>query len=551
MKKRHGEKNKILLVNITRLGDMLQATPTIAGMKMENPNCHITVLVEKQFSEVCRYIPYIDEVFSIDLSMVVRAITREQEGILDAFDYLTEIVDDLRGRGFDYCLNMSSSAYTALLLNLIGIDRNGGWTADDEGYRKIESDWAKLFATSVFHQNRQYNSLNLVDVFRCSADVAEHPKQLCITVEEEAKQFADDFISNAGFTNTGPVVSIQAGASQGKRQWKPANFIRLCSLLVNEHNARVVLTGTKKELEIIDPIKAGVNSPNVVVAAGKTNIPQLAAILEKSDLLVTGDTGPMHISAAVGTPVVAMFLASAYGFETGPYGEGHIVLQPVIGCGPCNPNKACSRPDCHDTMSPELIARLVGLRLKEDIKELPDDMVNPTQVIIYRSTFDDVGFCKLEYMHRWYGDPTKEYRDAYRKLWLEELGGLQSAVTPNQVKKSAPFAVVDVAGDALREVVEAAEKGDALITELVRLIRDHRAPPALLGKVSDDLTELDRAIEQIGYNVAPLGPLTRMFVFAKENLDGSDPASLASQMKKIYQDLGRRGRRFSECLRGV
>lgn len=546
MKKRHGEKNKILLVNITRLGDMLQATPTIAGMKMENPNCHITVLVEKQFSEVCRYIPYIDEVFSLDLSMVVRAISREQEGILDAFDYLSEVVEDLRGRGFDYCLNMSSSAYTALLLNLIGIERNGGWTADDEGYRKIQSDWAKLFATSVFHQNRQYNSLNLVDVFRCSADVAQHPNHLCITVEPEAKQFADEFIRDAGFTNTGPIVSIQAGASQGKRQWKPANFIKLCSILVNEYNARVVMTGTKKELEIIDLIKAGVNSPNVVVAAGKTNIPQLAALLEKSEILVTGDTGPMHISAAVGTPVVAMFLASAYGFETGPYGEGHIVLQPVIGCGPCNPNKACSRPDCHDTMSPELIARLVGLRVREDIRELPDDMVKPHEVIIYRSTFDEFGFCNLEYMHRWYSDPTKGYRDAYRRLWLEELGGFEVPLA-----KRGNLQVIELEVEALGEVIEAAEKGGALIEELMSLIRNHRAAPALLGQVGDELTELDRAIEQIGYNHAPLGPLTRMFVFAKENLDGSDAVSLASQMRTIYQDLGRRGRRFGECLRGV
>lgn len=478
--------------------------------------------------------------------MVVRAIAREQEGILDAFDYLSEVVDDLRGRDFDYCLNMSSSAYTALLLNLIGIERNGGWTSDDEGYRKIQSDWAKLFATSVFHQNRQYNSLNLVDVFRCSADVEEHPKHLCITVEPEAKRFAEEFIRDAGFTNTGPIVSIQAGASQGKRQWKPANFIKLCSLLVNEYNARVVMTGTKKELEIIDPIKAGVNSPNVVVAAGKTNIPQLAALLEKSELLVTGDTGPMHISAAVGTPVVSMFLASAYGFETGPYGEGHIVLQPVIGCGPCNPNKACSRPDCHDTITPELIARLVGLRLQEDVKELPDDMVKPHEVIIYRSTFDEFGFCNLEYMHRWYADPTKGYRDAYRRLWLEELGGFD---VPLMKRTTLP--VVERETEALGEVIQAAEKGRALIEELMNLIRDHRAPPALLGKVGDDLTELDRVIEQIGYNHAPLGPLTRMFVFAKENLDGSDAVSLASQMKTIYQDLGRRGRRFDECLRGV
>ncbi len=177
MKKRYPDKSNVLLVNITRLGDMLQATPTVAGMKQENPDCRVTVLVEKQFEDVCHWIPNIDEVLSLDLGMTVRSLTREGEGIVDAFEYIDETVTDLRSRGFDYCLNMSSSAYTALLLRLVGVERNGGWRADAEGYRIIESDWARLFATSVFHQNRQYNSLNLVDVFRCSADVEEHPNK--------------------------------------------------------------------------------------------------------------------------------------------------------------------------------------------------------------------------------------------------------------------------------------------------------------------------------------------------------------------------------------
>ncbi|MCB0352947.1 MAG: hypothetical protein KDD64_05455, partial [Bdellovibrionales bacterium] len=190
MKKRHPHKSNVLLVNITRLGDMLQATPTIAGMKMENPDCKITVLVEKQFEAVCHTIPNIDSVMSIDLGMTVRSLAREQDGIVDAFEYVGEVVESLKERNFDYVLNMSSSAYTALLLRLVDVQRRGGWTSDDEGYRIIESDWAQLFATSVFHQNRQFNSLNLVDVFRCSADVELHPEHLLISVSDADLEYA-------------------------------------------------------------------------------------------------------------------------------------------------------------------------------------------------------------------------------------------------------------------------------------------------------------------------------------------------------------------------
>lgn len=545
MKKRFAHKTNILLVNITRLGDMLQATPTIAGMKMENPDCKITVLVEKQFSEVCNNLPYIDEVVSLDLSMTVRALAREQDGIIDAFEYISESIDDLKSRNFDYCLNMSSSAYTALLLKIINIEQNGGWSADDEGYRVIESDWARLFASSVFHQNRQYNSLNLVDVFRSSADVEEHPRKLQITVTPESAAYVQQLLASHNFTNRGPLIAIQAGASQTKRQWSPAKFIRLVQILLEKLDARIVLTGTKKELEIIEPIKAGSNSENVMVAAGRTNIPQLAALLEASDILITGDTGPMHISVAAGTPVIAMFLASAFGFETGPYSEGNIVLQPVISCGPCNPNKACARPDCHDHVSPEVVAELTALRLKGDFKSLPPHLKALRQLVIYRSHFDEFGYCDLEALNESSLDPLDRYRRAYRKLWLDDLGGM---ISDNKPEKSSLKSSLEIMRDGLTgldEVVAMAKTGRDLIRNLTALIKDPRSSPKALGEINAALTETDRKIEQLGFHYPALGPLTRMFIFAKENISGSEALELASQMGDIYSSLERRSHKLA------
>jgi ADP-heptose:LPS heptosyltransferase len=540
MKKRYPNKSRILLVNITRLGDMLQATPTIAGIKAENPGCHIAVLVEKQFEEVCKVIPNIDEIIGIDLNYVVRCIAREKDGIIDGYEYVSTMVEDLRRKNFDYCLNMSSSAYTALLLSLIGIKRNGGWTADDEGYRVIETEWARLFATSVFHQNRQYNSLNLVDVFRCSADVDNHPRHLLITVQPEATEHCEKLIAEANFTNTGPLIAVQAGASQAKRQWSPARFVSMIKILTEKHNARVVLTGAAKERNIIDPIVEGCASPNVISVAGRTSVPQLAAMLKLSDVLITGDTGPMHISVAVGTPVVSMFLASAFGFETGPYSEGNIVLQPVIGCGPCNPNKPCSKPECHDTITPELVAYLAIARVAGEITEVPAQLADPRGVIVYRSQFDKFGFCDLVPINGKSGDLFLRYRQAYRKLWLDDIGGFE--VDP---PKSSSLPVVNDDLKGLPELSVAAKRGQQLMEVLGALVKDTATTANQLKKINGEISELDRNIEDLGLSHGPLGALSRMFVFSKENLQGSDALELASQMKSIYQDLERRCQKFA------
>lgn len=547
MKKRHPIKSNVLLVNITRLGDMLQATPTIAGLKKENPDCKITVLVEKQFESVCHSIPHIDEVLSIDLSMAVRALAREKEGMVDAFEYVSEFVEDLRARNFDYALNMSSSAYTALLLHLVGIERKGGWAADAEGYRIIESEWAQLFATSVFHQNRQYNSLNLVDVFRCSADVEAHPHSLLIDVKEDAKQRALSLLDEMGFPADGPMVMIQAGASQLKRQWQPEKFVELIELLTTQHNCRVLLSGTQKELTIIEPIMAQIQSDRVRSVAGKTSIDELAAFLSMSDLLITGDTGPMHMSVAVGTPVISMFLASAFGFETGPYAEGNIVLQPVIGCGPCNPNKPCSRPECHDTISPEILAELALLRIHGDCAELPAELRNYQGAVIYRTYFDEFGFYDLKPLNGGEDAAMERFRAAYRKLWLDDIGGYAFQNVP---RKALPV-IAGSAIEGLDIVAKTARVGQELIQELQQLILDRNATAAALGKKSEALTELDREIEQIGFHYPHLGPITRMFIFGKENISGTDAAALASQMMEVYQTLERRtdklGRYYSQA----
>lgn len=538
MKKRYPHKSNILLVNITRLGDMLQATPTIVGMKKENPNCRVTVLVEKQFESICHWLPDIDEVMTIDLGMMVRSLARSPEGVIEAYEQVTDLLEDLKSKNFDYCLNMSSSAYTALLLKMVEVENHGGWRADEEGHRIIESDWAKLFASSVFHQNRQFNSINLVDIFRCSADVEAHPNRLQVNLSEDCLEYADNLIAEAGFTNTGPLIAVQAGASQAKRQYLPEKFVKCIKILIEKYNARVILTGTKKEMPIIQPIVDGCNSPNVVVAAGRTNIQQLAALLSRVEVLLTGDTGPMHVSVAAGTPVVSMFLASAYGYETGPYSEGNIILQPVIVCGPCNPNKPCARPDCHDQIDPEFLAELTMMRAREDFHQLPEGMADPNRLIVYRTYFDDLGFMDLEPLNSDRNDMWASYRKVYRKLWLDDLAGYEAR--PGSKATSTALKQVPEPFPGLEQVLSCAKEGVRLIERLEGLVKDHSSNPKDLQVVSEALNELDRLIEQTGFHHPPVGPVTRMFVFAKENIVGTEVLELASQMGEIYRALARR-----------
>ncbi len=558
-----------MLVAITRLGDLLQASPTIVGLKRENPQAKITVLVDKTFAQICYGIPDIDEVYEIDLSMLIRCMERESEGIIDAYRVVETVVSDLRKQNFDLVLNISSSAYTAVLLRLLNIKNSQGWISDDQGQRLISNPWSVLFAAFVYHSNRDYNSINLVDIVRCSAGVKNHPKRLIYNVPQKAKSFPDEFLKSVGLDKqSGPLICVQAGASQEKRQWSKEKFASLLEQLVTKLNARVILTGSPKELPLIDSILRLYHHPRVHSVAGRTDLGQLAAILERADLLITGDTGPMHLAVAVGTPVVALFLASALCFETGPYGEGNIVIQPQIACNPCNPNYPCARPDCHEQISPELVTFLTQKRLEisqgsEQALKIPRTIADPNEVAIYLTAFDKdnfLDFVQLNQSEKVSVGDEERAKIAYRQLWKEEFGAiakkdneengtLQPSLTSQpKLTNTSKLPILDTCQSGLTEAIRLTGEGVKLINDLTMLIHDRSSPPAKLGLINKGLEEIDRSLEELGLSYPVLGALTRVFILEKSNMRGEDPLLLASEMKGLYEILHRRSRKFGELF---
>jgi ADP-heptose:LPS heptosyltransferase len=550
----------ILVVAITRMGDMLQASPTLAGLKEQYPDSKITVLIEKNFASICDGLPGIDVVYPIDLSLVVQAIARDGEGIIDAYKYFNDVLSELREKKFDRCINMASSAYTAVLLKLLDVKDNRGWNSDDEGFRIIENPWAMLFAAFVYHSNRDFNSINLVDILRASSGVSEHPRTLKYNVRDEARQNVVKFFESKSIDlGKGPLIAIQAGASQGKRQWLPSKFGFLAKLLIEECGATVVLTGSKSEQNISDAIMQHYSHKNLVSAVGETNLNELAALLDASDILVTGDTGTMHLAVAVGTPVVALFLASALAYETGPYSEGNFILQPQIHCNPCNPNLPCSRPDCHDQITPQLVSFLTKARMgmsAEEAKEfkIAPEVADPKEIAVFCSFFDEDGFIDLKPLNGVHGRKgfSAEFyqaaRDSYRRVWKSEFGqelGIKKvapAEEPNWVAKGE-------IENKLSEIIGICSKAEARVAKLEAFIRDPRATARDLGDANMEIIRTDRTLEDIGLSYGSIGALVRMFVMERENIRGDDPIQLTASTKQLYRNLSRRSLLFWERYR--
>jgi ADP-heptose:LPS heptosyltransferase len=139
----------------------------------------------------------------------------------------------------------------------------------------------------------------------------------------------------------GPPLVVNVGATKPANRWPPERFGELARALRAEFDAPVCFTGGAGDRAASEQALAA-GGPGLVDIVGRTNLPELVALLARARLWIGGDTGPMHIAAACGTPVVALF-GAADERRTGPFGSGHRVVRTTPPCAPCN-HQRCPLP---------------------------------------------------------------------------------------------------------------------------------------------------------------------------------------------------------------
>jgi len=175
-----------------------------------------------------------------------------------------------------------------------------------------------------------------------------------IFLREEDRAWARERLQEKGFGEDSLLIGMNPGATYGLAKcWPPERFGDLGQRLQQKRNAVLLLFGKADEAAVTRGIVSRAGGPGVDFA-GRTTLLQLAALLQRCRLLITNDTGTMHVSAAVGTPVVAVF-GPTDPVTTGPWGEGHVIVRKEMGCSPCL-KRTC--PKDHSCMRDISVAEL-------------------------------------------------------------------------------------------------------------------------------------------------------------------------------------------------
>ncbi len=321
---------KFLVINMNYMGDALLTTPAIAALRQAFPEARIdTVVGTGAAVEVLAGNPDLD-------SIIARTARGSLGRVMQTFQLLRE------GRYTDAIILPPLPAYAA-----------AAWLARTPRRVGLGGRGMNRFLTEM----RQTHSVHMADTMRDTMPVPidpNIPRRLVVTVETEAWESAEKLLGETGLALEGPLLAVNVGATRPQKRWFAESFAQTLDLLAD---IPCVLVGAGAgDSALASEVLKLTRKSTPVNLVGRTGVKSLAAVLQRCSLLLSADSGPMHLATAVGTPSLALF-GSTNPAVTGPFDSLSETIYKALPCAPCGNHPTCEgRYDCLRTITPEEVA---------------------------------------------------------------------------------------------------------------------------------------------------------------------------------------------------
>jgi len=319
---------RILLARRSSMGDIVLTMPTLVALRRGFPDAYIAWMVDNRFREIIEGHDCLDEVIPVPRYPGHAPIRFLRETVRS--------VQVLRERKFDMTVDTHGLLKSSAFCLLSGAPRRIGF-GDERRELNLLCMNERAPGNPNIHAVDRY--LMMAEYLGCPTE----PIEFHLPIAEASQSWADRFIEENKLTGVRPLVGLNLGASRPHKCWPTEYFAQLAEMLYKQDGVASVLIGSRQERPLAETVQQQVTVP-VIDAVGHTTVAQLPALIARCDVVVSADSGPMHVSVAADTPVVAL-IGPTFPHLTGPYGDNNIVLwsQPECACW----NKAgCSDYRC-------------------------------------------------------------------------------------------------------------------------------------------------------------------------------------------------------------
>jgi len=333
--KEEKRKYRILIIRTDRIGDLLLSTPAIKAVREAYPDAHIAVMVRPYVEDIVDGNPYIDEVILCDkysYKGLLREDIRILKRLIEFFVNLIPVITlswRLHRKRFDLAIILHPTDRSNLIPFLAGIPERVGYD------KKLGFLLTKRFKDTK-HLGEKHEIDYNFDVLRAVGIIAKD-RTLYMPIKAEYERVIDRFMALNDIGNKDVIVAVHPGASCPSKRWPAYRFGRVADELMDKYNVKIVIIGGPSDVKTVREVETGMLLSPIILSEAHS-LGEVAALLKKCKLLISNDSGPVHIAVAVGTPVVSIFGRLDPGLSPqrwGPVGPNDIVIHKDVGCERC------------------------------------------------------------------------------------------------------------------------------------------------------------------------------------------------------------------------
>jgi 3-deoxy-D-manno-octulosonic-acid transferase/heptosyltransferase-1 len=337
------ETGAILIVKLSSIGDVVHTLPSLEALYHIYPHARITWLVEEEASELIQGHPHLHQIIVSKRKRWIKQL-RKPGLWLQTVTEITRFINELRSVKYDLIIDFQGLLKSGLLVFLCRGNRKVGYDrARELSYLFLTERYPPCFV----EQHALDKNLNLVKALRSANGEPDFWDRVgsvtSIVIKDEERCKIDALLREHEIIEEKKLIAVNVMARWETKQWERKKFALLSDQLIEDYNAQIIFTGQKRDAPLITEIISLMNQ-SAVNASGETTLKELACLFQRSQLVITTDSGPMHIAAAMGAPVVALFGPTAP-WRTGPYSKNAKIARVDLQCSPCF-KKKCNHVSC-------------------------------------------------------------------------------------------------------------------------------------------------------------------------------------------------------------
>jgi len=353
---------RILIVKLSAIGDVVHALAVLDALRRHFPEAHIGWLVEEAAAGLLYGHPQLDRVIVMPRKSWLRSV-RRPAAWAESIRRLATGIRLLRDTRYDVVIDLQAALKSSLPIRLCRADRIIGHDRADEH--------SHLFLTErVVAYDREEHAIRRYLDLAHYLGVPKGPIRCLIPADDAVRRRAAVLLRDTRIDLARPFVAINPVAKWESKLWLTERFAELADRCIRELEIQIVFTGSGHDAGVTAAIASRMRE-RCSILAGKSGLQELAQIYRLAGALITTDTGPMHIAAAVETPVIALFGPTAP-WRTGPFGSGHHVLRSDASCSPCF-KRQCSDAKCMRDITVNNVFDRVAAVLRPNHRQLPTD----------------------------------------------------------------------------------------------------------------------------------------------------------------------------------